>query len=381
MMRLFPSWIPISDITCNASGRFHPDDLRRAAQLILSADGLVTPLVVRQISLDRYELLDGVFEYYAAMEARKLDPARVEFINAYIIQPSQARIIAEQIALFRRNTIPEFTELSAPSIDATTKLERQFIMLRQEFKNYEERINQLVARVEGKVAPVATIAAIETRHPKTLPSEASYSGQKNTGQVEIAITQQVPKIFSSEEEAFIDFLNHADTKQLHNLGSKVPHKALDMLLVQRDLKLFDSQDGCLSRVRGKGFADGSYDRVLSTWRRKIAPAYISNLPARMPMPSSAKTKNASATSAANKKPIKSYQVNTTTSGLERENSSGIGRFNVMDAQELVLILKRLNFNQSVLDGIIAWRPFASFDTMDIPGLSDDGKQILKNIFE
>jgi ParB family chromosome partitioning protein len=58
--------------------------------------------VVRRTSLKSYELVDGVFEYYAAARAREINPFQGEMITAFIIEPENDEFLTKQVDLFRK---------------------------------------------------------------------------------------------------------------------------------------------------------------------------------------------------------------------------------------------------------------------------------------
>ncbi len=95
----------------------HQTDLHyaRGAELILEARGIINPLVVRRtnnvydgIAIDedtpdgRYVLVNGHFEYFCAVRARKIDPT-LENIQAWIITEKNRYALENQLALFRED--------------------------------------------------------------------------------------------------------------------------------------------------------------------------------------------------------------------------------------------------------------------------------------
>ncbi|KOR30532.1 hypothetical protein TI04_05345, partial [Achromatium sp. WMS2] len=100
-MSLTPYLVPLSTITCRYKNKFNKDLLREAAQLIIQSGGVITPPVLRQYDIGHYEVIDGIFAYYAAVEASIIGPSDCKLVTAYIIGQGQDRLIADQIKLFR----------------------------------------------------------------------------------------------------------------------------------------------------------------------------------------------------------------------------------------------------------------------------------------
>ena len=64
---------------------FEETDLDTLADSILESGGILKPLVLKKIGFEKYEVIDGHFEYYAAVRAREKNPNRGEIVNAFII--------------------------------------------------------------------------------------------------------------------------------------------------------------------------------------------------------------------------------------------------------------------------------------------------------
>jgi hypothetical protein len=60
------------------------------AKLIVECGGLVKPLLVQEDTMEgytqTYRVLSGNLEYYAAIEAKKLDLANCEMVNAFYLK-------------------------------------------------------------------------------------------------------------------------------------------------------------------------------------------------------------------------------------------------------------------------------------------------------
>lgn len=118
-MKLSTSLVAVKKITSNAPhSKFLETDINQAAQLILKAGGLINPIIIRRTGIASYEVVDGHFEYYAAVKAREIDPLNGENIAAYIIEPDNEEVLLSQIKALRRRESDNLREeaiQSAPS--------------------------------------------------------------------------------------------------------------------------------------------------------------------------------------------------------------------------------------------------------------------------
>jgi hypothetical protein len=76
---------------------FNEADLDILADNILESGGLLKPLVLKKIGFEKYELLDGHFEYYAAVRAREKNPDEGEMVNAFIIPAEKEEAVLKQL--------------------------------------------------------------------------------------------------------------------------------------------------------------------------------------------------------------------------------------------------------------------------------------------
>jgi hypothetical protein len=78
---------------------FAESDLDRLADLILETDGLLRPLVLKQVGIEQYTIIEGHREYYAALKAKEKDLKKAEMVNAFVINDKSERSAIEQLKL------------------------------------------------------------------------------------------------------------------------------------------------------------------------------------------------------------------------------------------------------------------------------------------
>lgn len=124
-MKLSTSLVPVKKINSTVDrSKFSEDELERAAKLILEAEGIINPLILRRTSLESYEVIDGHFEYCAAAKAREKDPRKGEMIGAFIIEPENEEVLKEQVEVLRKqvsvenDTKPSLENLSQDKLES-----------------------------------------------------------------------------------------------------------------------------------------------------------------------------------------------------------------------------------------------------------------------
>ncbi|MBW4681866.1 MAG: Rho termination factor N-terminal domain-containing protein [Microcoleus vaginatus WJT46-NPBG5] len=151
-MKLSTSLVAVKKITSNApNSRFLETDINQAAQLILKAGGLINPIIIRRTDITSYEVVDGHFEYYAAVKAREIDPLNGENIPAYIIEPDNEDVLLSQIQALRRREGDNLKEeaiqpASSSSIESQPLQTSSFSEI-PDIKNLVEQLEQSLAAI------------------------------------------------------------------------------------------------------------------------------------------------------------------------------------------------------------------------------------------
>lgn len=136
-----------------ARSHFAESEIDQLADLILEGGGVIRPLVVKQMDIDRYQLLDGAFEYYGAVRAREKDPRQGELVNAFVVSPKTEAVIQRQIELLQpqqaamatpapSSVAPEVAP-STPDIPASGASEQLFAFITNFIASSEARINEM----------------------------------------------------------------------------------------------------------------------------------------------------------------------------------------------------------------------------------------------
>lgn len=158
--------VDVKDITSNMTrSSFSEVDLERIAQMILDCEGIIRPLVLKVTGAESYTVVDGHFEYYAAVRAREKDPRKGEMVNAFVVSPKSENIVAKQAEALRTveslvSPPPEITNLESRLANIELRFEKQINELRseqaQERQRVEDKLKEIESRVPKPIEPLKT---------------------------------------------------------------------------------------------------------------------------------------------------------------------------------------------------------------------------------
>ncbi len=117
---------------------FSETDLDEAARLLLKIEGVITPPILLQSGLDSYKVIEGDFEYYAALRAGEIDPSKGETINAYLVDSEkEVAVYKKQADVFRqRKFLPQPSQLPSQPVLSEVSHEARIVAL-------EKAVNEL----------------------------------------------------------------------------------------------------------------------------------------------------------------------------------------------------------------------------------------------
>lgn len=123
-MSLLTSSIDLDMIVSPVSqeiSQFQSSQIVHLANLFLQAGGTVKPILLRRVSPISFEILEGYFEYYAALKAQEIDD-QFTAIRAYVVPTDLESTILEQYNFLRSLTSSRSAEITTSS---TSKAEQQ----------------------------------------------------------------------------------------------------------------------------------------------------------------------------------------------------------------------------------------------------------------
>ncbi|MFE1744877.1 Rho termination factor N-terminal domain-containing protein [Coleofasciculus sp. H7-2] len=223
-MKLSTSLVAVKKINSNVPRSiFLEDDLNRAAELILQAEGIINPPVIRRTSLESYEVVDGDFEYYAAVRAREIDPRKGEMIGAFIIESENEKVLIEQVKLLRNKGFFNNQEEVADTQPLNTvKPSNKAIQLEilpeieslidRKFQLISNRLSEHIDEFFQKIEPILNQLekVVKTEEDKTAPKKYDYTKMKLPELKAIAKERNIEGRTKMKKEQLIAAIKKAD---------------------------------------------------------------------------------------------------------------------------------------------------------------------------
>ncbi|WP_414513762.1 chromosome partitioning protein ParB [Nostoc sp. PCC 9305] len=154
------SLVDVKNIASNEPrSNFAESDLENLADIIIETGGIIRPLVVKVTGVESYTVVDGHFEYYAAVRAREKNPRQGEMVNAFVIAPKLEDLVVKQVASLKGSdsstkqvtSKPETTKLEPRLANLELRLEKQFNEFKSEFLQERQRIDSQFKQLENLI--------------------------------------------------------------------------------------------------------------------------------------------------------------------------------------------------------------------------------------
>jgi hypothetical protein len=152
--------VDVKNITSDIPrSNFAEADLENLADLILDSGGIIRPLILKATALETYTVVDGHFEYYAAVRAREKDARKGEMVNAFVISPKSESTVAKQAEALRLVESPDqvkplptnTTNLESRLANIELRIEKQLNNLRSEQAQERQRTEVKLKEIESKI--------------------------------------------------------------------------------------------------------------------------------------------------------------------------------------------------------------------------------------
>ncbi|MHC5777713.1 chromosome partitioning protein ParB [Nostoc sp.] len=170
--------VDVKNITCDIPpSNFSNDALSSLADMIIESGGIIRPLILKTTGLETYTVVDGHFEYYAAVRAREKNPRQCEMVNAFVISPKNEDEIFKQVAAFRGLDSDAKPETKIPISIETNHSES--ISKNNDFNLLEKQINDLRSELaqerQERQKLYDTLKLIESQIPKQITSLDAFN--------------------------------------------------------------------------------------------------------------------------------------------------------------------------------------------------------------
>jgi ParB family chromosome partitioning protein len=306
MKKLFPSLVAVKRITSAVPrSNFAEPELEKLARLILESGGLINPIIVRRNGMDAYEIVDGDFEYYAAVRAKEIENLKGETIGAFILEEENEELLLKQLEILRKTAITEnlvenpetgflYENTSSPADSITnpvslvevpnlgenetpedsSSLEQRLTNIAAQFAS---QINELKAEYAREQQVLAqTIQELENRILQQVPQlvEAGLANRINELKSESppekqVVVERIPEVkkVTSESMSALEALNNLDQSALFanfkDAGLKLP--VIKTIIEQRGVRQFTSFANVVERVDKLG--DKTMIKIIDKWQK------------------------------------------------------------------------------------------------------------------
>jgi DNA uptake protein ComE-like DNA-binding protein len=95
---------------------FVESELEQLADLILELDGLIRPLILRESGVEKYLVIEGHREYYAAVIAKQKNLSKAEMVNAFILPTNVRQSAIDRLGLFTGERLSQLNPAIDPNI-------------------------------------------------------------------------------------------------------------------------------------------------------------------------------------------------------------------------------------------------------------------------
>ncbi|OUL35829.1 hypothetical protein BV372_09565 [Nostoc sp. T09] len=160
--------LDVSSITSSVSrSNFQEADLENLADMILESGGILKPLVLKKIGFEKYEVIDGHFEYYASVRAKEKNPNEGEMVNALIISPEKEEKVLKQASALRGiesndKTVKSLTEPTQSTQPESLRLANLELRLEKQLNELKSGMAQERQRIDDKFKKIENLIPQQT---------------------------------------------------------------------------------------------------------------------------------------------------------------------------------------------------------------------------
>ncbi len=201
--------------------KFNQAEIDRLATAILAADGLLRPLILQQTGVEKYTVIEGHREYYAAVRAKEHDIKKAEMVNAFVIDTNFHRSAIEQL-----NLLTPQSAIETPTPDIAPDLLTDIITA-----SVDRLLPEITAAISTQLQPIVfqlanhqqildTIKLALVTKPKHENAEPSKAGEsiQPTSKVDSIERETITPVIETEPK----IERKKKNKPVENLGSDSP---------------------------------------------------------------------------------------------------------------------------------------------------------------
>ena len=218
--------------------KFSETEIEELAHKILAANGVINPIVVKQVGPLSYSVVEGHFEFYAALRAKEINPG-FEEIQVFILtdDPKINNAILEQVHLLRGKQPVNGKVISASpkdrEQDKDTVLTQKVLDLDNRLKDLHSMLEEQKNYLDDRIAElIKLVSEIPDKIKASKASQTSQRGKKK------------------EKSNNPVKINSASLDELRNVDGIGEATALQILGLREKHGSFKSFDDLLSKLKG-----------------------------------------------------------------------------------------------------------------------------------
>ncbi|MFE4108115.1 ParB N-terminal domain-containing protein [Almyronema epifaneia] len=191
---------------------FDEAEIAHLSDAILESGGIIRPVVLKQVDIDQYKVLDGHLEYYAAVRAQEKDPRKAEMVNAFVVTTKNEKTIQKQIDALRKvDDITSEKSISKPIASNQendnsgwiTSFETRLSQLREELFQVNRDNERRLKKIEDNLEPQADLLdLLNSLSQEKLEIKLAQYGVSNYRNLSSSIYEARLK---KEKKAFLDY--------------------------------------------------------------------------------------------------------------------------------------------------------------------------------
>ena len=252
--------------------QFKSSEIEHFANLLLKSGDTVRPIILSKISPISFRILEGYFEYYAALKAQEMDE-QFTAIRAYVAPKEIESTLLEQYQfLSDRHAHPSVSpdnHVKNPAIPVVTSdeaslrkiVEQLESSLNHTLKSLSTDLSTKIARLDQRLTDLSntvSTSTIQVNHSQTKHPKTDVSKTKKT--IDITKANKI--------------LEDMNTMSVHELQVQIAKSKPRVSIVsnfaeaihkERQTSFYTSIDDVRSRAKVSGLGKQTFDKIINAW--------------------------------------------------------------------------------------------------------------------
>jgi len=180
---------------------FQESEIEKLADSILETDALIRPLILQDTGDEKYTVIEGDLEYYAAVRAREKNSLKAEEVNAFVIPDKAQKFAIEQLSLCNSNLLSVRKDLPVMAT-TTTSLSIEVVV--------DKLASEISVAIGSQIQPILGRFDKQEKNLELLASKPSEQVQLSV------IQQQLQSILAqlADHKLILDALKPSTSKKI-----------------------------------------------------------------------------------------------------------------------------------------------------------------------